>query len=134
MKPFITCQLAALLLAAPPAPARQAPAHPTATTHSTAAEQHADRMSQEVAQQLGLDAATTTKVRAAALTRFQKIDAAYKSAASVADRNQTLDASSREFQAAMQRILTPAQYAQYTHPKPAPKPEKPSKPKGQRID
>ncbi len=77
-------------------------------------EQRADKMSQELARQLSLDAATTAKVRAAALTRDQKIDAIQNGTTSNKDKNTALQANATEFKAALQGILTPAQFAQYS--------------------
>ena len=117
--------LAALLAGSLAAAAQQAPAAmPTtpAMPNSSRAlvykagppEQRADKMSQEIARQLGLDAATTAKVRAAALTRDQKIDAIQTGTTSNKDKNTALQANAQDFKAALQGILTPAQYAQYT--------------------
>ncbi|QKG57310.1 DUF4890 domain-containing protein [Hymenobacter sp. BRD128] len=114
-----------LLLAGPlGALAQQAPAStpaaPATTTsrpqsyHAAAPEQRADKMSQELARQLGLDAATTAKVRAAALTRDQKIDAIQTGTTSNKEKNTALQANAQEFKAALQGILTPAQFAQYS--------------------
>ena len=111
-----------LLLAGPlAAVAQQAPASapstPATTTspargyHAAAPEQRADKMSQELARQLSLDAGTTVK---AALTRDQKIDAIQNSTTSNKDKNAALQANAQEFKAALQGILTPAQYAQYS--------------------
>ncbi|GAA4508112.1 hypothetical protein GCM10023172_39730 [Hymenobacter ginsengisoli] len=104
--------------------AQQAPATPPAASttaaspargyHAAAPEQRADKMSQELARQLGLDAATTAKVRAAALTRDQKIDAIQTGTTSNKDKNTALQANAQEFKAALQGILTPAQFAQYS--------------------
>ena len=117
--------LATLLAGSLAAAAQQAPATMPATPAMPNAsralvykaappEQRADKMSQEIARQLSLDAATTAKVRAAALTRDQKIDAIQNGATSNKDKNTALQANAQEFKAALQGILTPAQYAQYT--------------------
>lgn len=111
-----------LAAAAQQAPAT-APVAPAATNASRVLvykaappEQRADKMSQEITRQLNLDAATTVKVRAAALTRDQKIDAIQSGTTSSKDKNTALQANAQEFKAALQGILTPAQYAQYmTH-------------------
>ncbi|WP_151089354.1 DUF4890 domain-containing protein [Hymenobacter baengnokdamensis] len=99
---------------APAAPA-SAPATASRSTayHAAAPEQRADKMSQELARQLNLDAATTAKVRAAALTRDQKIDAIQNGTTSNKEKNTALQANAQEFKAALQGILTPAQFAQY---------------------
>ena len=102
--------------------AQQAPVGAAPTTsrppvapgyHAAAPEQRADKMSQELARQLSLDAPTTAKVRAAALTRDQKIDAIQNGTTSNKDKNAALQANAQEFKAALQGILTPAQFAQY---------------------
>jgi len=100
------------------APAATAPAASRAKAapaayHAAAPEQRADKMSQELARQLNLDAPTTAKVRAAALTRDQKIDAIQNGSTSNKDKNTALQANAQEFKAALQGILTPAQFAQY---------------------
>jgi len=121
-----TRAFALLLLASPlvvaaqqtpagPAPAASpaANASPARGYHAAAPEQRADKMSQELARQLSLDAGTTAKVRAAALMRDQKIDAIQNGSASNKDKNTALQANAQEFKAALQGILTPAQFAQY---------------------
>lgn len=77
-------------------------------------EQRADKMSQELARQLGFDAATTAKVRAVALARDQKIDAIQNGTTNNKDKNTALQVNATEFKAALQGILTPAQFAQYS--------------------
>ena len=117
--------LLAALASTTVAPAQQAPAtsaqpSPAPSSgralgyHAAPPEQRADKMSQELARQLGLDAATTAKVRAAALTRDQKIDAIQNGTTSNKDKNTALQANAQEFKAALQGILTPAQFAQYS--------------------
>lgn len=89
--------------------AQQAPAATAAgRSYHAAPEQRADKMSQELARQLGLDAGTTAKVRAAALARDQKIDAIQTGTATNKDKNTALQANAQEFKTALQRILTPA--------------------------
>jgi len=122
---FSRCISSLLLLAGLAGPlgvwAQQAPAAVPAASrppvapgyHAAAPEQRADKMSQELARQLGLDAPTTARVRAAALTRDQKIDAIQNGATSNKDKNKALQANAQEFKAALQGILTPAQFAQY---------------------
>ena len=136
--------LAAVLLAsslaaqAQQAPAASTPAAPNARAtasrapqayHAAPAAQRADKMSQEIGKQLGLDAATTDKVRAAALTRCQKIDDIQNGAANNKDKSKALQANAQDFKTALQGILTPAQYTQYTSHG-----GKKSQPKGQPID
>jgi hypothetical protein len=89
-------------------------ASPTRSYHAAAPEQRADKMSQELARQLGLDAGTTAKVRAAALTRDQKVDVIQNGTATNKEKNTALQANAQEFKAALQGILTPAQFAQYS--------------------
>ncbi len=66
-----------------------------------------------MARQLGLDAATTAKVRAAALARAQKIDAIQTGTTTNKAKNTALEANAQEFKQTLQGILTPAQFAQY---------------------
>jgi len=66
-----------------------------------------------MARQLSLDAATTAKVRAAALARAQKIDAIQTGTTSNKAKNTALEANAQDFKQTLQGILTPAQYAQY---------------------
>lgn len=116
--------LLAAIAGTPAALAQQAPTHATPLPMPNSSrtlvyraappEQRADKMSQELARQLGLDAATTAKVRAAALTRDQKIDATQNGSASNKEKNTALRANATEFKAALQGILTPAQFAQYS--------------------
>lgn len=132
MRPF----LFALLLATPLlSRAQQQPAMPTqsaatlahATGATTAAkakvaaiykaaapEQRAERLSMQIGKQLGLDAATTAKVKAAALVRAQKIDAIQTGTASNKEKNTALLANAQDFKAALKGVLTPAQFAQYS--------------------
>lgn len=88
--------------------------HVAAAYHAAAPEQRADRMSQEIARQLNLNAATTAKVRAAALVRAQKIDAIQTGTTSNKEKNTALQANAQEFKTTLQGILTPEQFAQYT--------------------
>jgi hypothetical protein len=108
-----------------------APAAPTATTHAPAApmpktpkmaapykagtpEQRAEKMSQQLGKQLGLDAATVARVKAAALVRDQKIDAIQTGTDSNKAKNTALQANAQEFKAALKAILTPEQFAKYS--------------------
>ena len=128
MRPF----LFALVLAVPlvvraqqaPMPAQTAPAaaiHATTATRpkqpkmavpykAGAPEQRAEKMSQ----QLGLDAATVAKVKAAALVRDQKIDAIQTGTDSNKAKNTALQTNAQEFKAALKGILTPEQFAAYS--------------------
>ncbi|WP_223648553.1 hypothetical protein [Hymenobacter psoromatis] len=108
--------------AAQQAPATTAPAAASPMPNASRAlvykaappEQRAAKMSQELARQLGLDAATTAKVQAAALIRDQQIDAIQNGSTSNKDKNTALVANAQTFKAALQGILTPAQFAQYS--------------------
>ena len=132
MRPF----LFALVLAVPlvvraqqaPMPAQTAPAAATHATTATrpkqpkmavpykagAPEQRAEKMSQQLGKQLGLDAATVAKVKAAALVRDQKIDAIQKGTDSNKTKNTALQTNAQEFKAALKGILTPEQFAAYS--------------------
>lgn len=104
--------------------AQQVPATATPTTNATAsrapayhaapAEQRAARMTQQMSRELNLDAVTTAKVQAAALARCQKIDAIQEGTTSNKEKSQALEANAKDFKTALQGILTPAQYTQYT--------------------
>ena len=79
-----------------------------------APEQRAEKMSQQLGKQLGLDAATVAKVKAAALVRDQKIDAIQTGTDSNKAKNMALQANAQAFKAALQGILTPEQFAKYS--------------------
>ncbi|MGI4734281.1 MAG: hypothetical protein ACRYG7_03790 [Janthinobacterium lividum] len=96
-----------------PTPAGQANSSRALMYRAATPEQRATRMSQEISRELSLDAATTAKVQAAALARCQKIDAIQQGTTSNKEKNQALEANAKDFKAALQGILTPAQYAQY---------------------
>ena len=108
-----------------------APAAPVTTTHAPAAsmpktpkvavpykagapEQRAEKMSQQLGKQLGLDAATVAKVKAAALVRDQQIDIIQTSTDSNKAKNTALQANAQAFKAALKGILTPEQFAKYS--------------------
>ena len=102
---------------APGAPAVHAQAAPVPKTPKMAVpykagapEQRAEKMSQ----QLGLDAATVARVKAAALVRDQKIDAIQAGPDSNKAKNTALQANAQEFKAALKGILTPEQFARYS--------------------
>ena len=104
------------------ATAAGASAAATATTAKTkmapaykaaAPEQRAERMSQQISKQLGLDAATTAKVKEAALVRAQKIDAIQTGSDSNKAKNTALQANAADFKVALKSILTPEQFAKY---------------------
>ena len=79
-----------------------------------APEQRAEKMSQQLGKELGLDAATVAKVKAAALTRDQKIDAIQTGPDANKAKNAALQANALEFKAALKAILTPEQFARFS--------------------
>ncbi len=79
-----------------------------------APEQRAEKMSQQLGKQLGLDAATVARVKAAALVRDQKIDAIQTGTDTNKAKNTALQANAHEFKAALKGILTPEQFAKYS--------------------
>lgn len=79
-----------------------------------APEQRAEKMSQQLGKELGLDAATVAKVKAAALVRDQKIDAIQTGTDSNKAKNTALQANAQEFKAALKAILTPEQFARFS--------------------
>ena len=91
--------------------------------HAGVPEQRAEKMSQQLGKQLGLDAATVARVKAAALERDQKIDAIQTGTDSNKSKNTALQANALAFKAALKTILTPEQFAMYTThaPKTSPK-------------
>lgn len=80
---------------------------------AAAPEQRAEKMSQRLSKQLGLDAPTTAKVKAAALVRARKIDAIQTGTDSNKAKNTALQANAQDFKAALKSILTPEQFAKY---------------------
>ena len=106
---------------APGAPAVHAQAAPVPKTPKMAVpykagapEQRAEKMSQQLGKQLGLDAATVARVKVAALVRDQKIDAIQAGPDSNKAKNMALQANAQEFKAALKGILTPEQFARYS--------------------
>ena len=81
---------------------------------AAAPEQRAERLSQQIGKQLGLDAPTTAKVKAAALVRAQKIDAIQMGTDANKAKNTALQANAQDFKTALKGILTPEQFAKYT--------------------
>ena len=79
-----------------------------------APEQRAEKMSQQLGKELGLDAATVAKVKAAALVRDQKIDAIQMGTDSNKAKNTALQANAQTFKAALKAILTPEQFARFS--------------------
>jgi protein CpxP len=77
-------------------------------------EQRAEKMSQQLGQELGLDAATVAKVKAAALMRDQKIDAIQTGTDSNKAKNTALQANAQAFKAALKALLTPEQFAKFS--------------------
>ena len=82
--------------------------------HAGAPEQRAEKMSQQLGKQLGLDAATVARVKAVALARDQKIDAIQTGSDSNKAKNTALQANAEAFKAALKEILTPEQFARYS--------------------
>jgi len=79
-----------------------------------APEQRAEKMSQQLGRELGLDAATVAKVKAAALVRDQKIDAIQMGTDSNKAKNTALQANAQAYKAALKAILTPEQFARFS--------------------
>ena len=79
-----------------------------------APEQRAEKMSQQLGKELGLDAATVAKVKAAALVRDQKIDAIQTGTDSNKAKNTALQANAQEFKATLKALLTPEQFARFS--------------------
>lgn len=90
------------------------PAKVPAAYHAAAPEQRAGHLSQQLSQQLGLDAATTARVKDAALARAQKIDAIQTGTDPNKVKNTALQANAQAFKAALKAILTPEQFARYS--------------------
>jgi len=82
--------------------------------HAAAPEQRAERLSQQLSKQLGLDATTTARVKDAALLRAQKIDAIQTGSDNNKAKNTALQANAQEFKASLKAILTPEQFAKYS--------------------
>ena len=97
-----------------PAANRLKPAKGAVPYKAGAPEQRAEKMSQQLGLQLGLDAATVARVKAAALVRDQKIDAIQTGTDSNKAKNTALQANAQEFKAAVKGILTPEQFAKYS--------------------
>lgn len=108
-----------------PTPTGSAPvqAHPAALPKQPKAavpykagapEQRAEKMSQQLGKELGLDAAAVAKVKAAALVRAQKIDAIQMGTDSNKAKNTALQANAQEFKAALKGILTPEQFTRFS--------------------
>lgn len=120
---LVLLSTAAVGRAQQPAPTATAPAsRPSAAArsakvpavyHAAAPEVRAERLSQQISQQLGLDAATTARVKYAALARAQQIDAIQTGADSNKAKNTALQTNAQAFRAALKGILTPEQSAKY---------------------
>lgn len=78
-----------------------------AANPATRAQKMTDRMTQE----LGLDQATAKKVYEAALARAQKVDDIQASADDNKTKNQALKANADDFKAKLKGILTPEQFS-----------------------
>ena len=70
-------------------------------------------LSQQLSQQLRLDAIATAKGKAAALVRAQKIDAIPNGSASNKAKTLALQANAQDVKAALKCMLTPEQFAHY---------------------
>ncbi|WP_245859584.1 DUF4890 domain-containing protein [Spirosoma aerolatum] len=71
----------------------------------------AQRMTDRMKQQLGLDDATTKKVYDATLARAQKVDAIQKGSDDNKAKAQSLKANADDYKAKLKAILTPDQFA-----------------------
>ena len=124
---FLTGLLATSLLAHAQQPASVSPApvqvRPAAMPKqpktvvpykAAAPEQRAEKMSQQLGKELGLDAATVARVKAAALVRDQKIDAIQTGTDSNKAKNTALQANAQAFKAALKALLTPEQFARFS--------------------
>ena len=106
--------------AASPAPAQTRPAalpkplKKAVPYQAGAPEQRAEKMSQQLGKELGLDAAAVAQVKAAALVRDQKIDAIQTGTDSNKAKNTALQANAQAFKAALKALLTPEQFARFS--------------------
>ncbi len=108
-------QQAAVPAQTAPAPATRPQQHSVAVPYKAGAPaQRAAKLSQQLGKELGLDAATVTKVQAAALVRAQQIDAIQTGTGSNKEKNTALQANAQAFKAALKGILTPEQFAKYS--------------------
>ncbi|MBO0939491.1 DUF4890 domain-containing protein [Fibrella sp. HMF5335] len=73
----------------------------------------AQRMTDRLTRQLGLDDATSKKVYEAALSRDQQVDAIQKSTDDNRTKNQKLKANADQFKTIMQGILTADQFTKF---------------------
>lgn len=71
----------------------------------------AQRMTDRMKQQLGLDDATTKKVYDVTLARAQKVDAIQKGSDDNRTKSQALKANADDYKAKLKAILTPDQFA-----------------------
>ncbi len=103
-----------------PAAARPKPTKMAVPYKAGTPEARAEKMSQQLGKELGLDAATIAQVKAAALVRDQKIDAIQMGTDANKAKNTALQANAQEFKAALKAVLTPDQFARFsTHGKKA---------------
>ena len=123
---LLVCLLATSFLAHAQQPSPATPTTQTSTAsipkkskvavpyHAGVPEHRAEKMSQQLGKQLGLDAATVARVKAAALERDQKIDVIQTSTDTNKAKNTALKANAQAFKAVLETILTPAQFAKYS--------------------
>lgn len=74
----------------------------------------AQKMTDRMTKELGLDQATSQKVYAVALTRAQKIDGIQASPDDNRTKAKALKANADDFKAQLKGILTPDQFARYS--------------------
>lgn len=104
----------------------QSTASPEAMVTTRAKKAHADRpykaadptvraqkMTDQLTKELGLDEATLKKVYDATLARAQKVDAIQSSSDDNKTKNKSLQANAADFKQTMQGILTPDQFAKF---------------------
>ncbi|GAB4048785.1 DUF4890 domain-containing protein [Spirosoma litoris] len=73
----------------------------------------AQRMTDRMTKQLGLDEATSKKVYDLSLARAQKIDAIQKGTDDNKTKNQALKANADDFKSKLQGVLTPDQFTKF---------------------
>ncbi|MVM30641.1 DUF4890 domain-containing protein [Spirosoma sp. HMF4905] len=73
----------------------------------------AQRMTDQMTKQLGLDDATSKKVYDLTLARAQKVDAIQKGTDDNKTKNQALNANADDFKSKLKGILTPDQFTKF---------------------
>ncbi|QMW02760.1 DUF4890 domain-containing protein [Spirosoma foliorum] len=73
----------------------------------------AQRMTDQMTKQLGLDEATSKKVYDVALARAQKVDAIQKGTDDNKAKNQALQANAEDFKSKLKGVLTPDQFTKF---------------------